>query len=736
MQKITQATAASAMTFAAFTLPGPLATAEAPDTSVHLTHPKADPSGWQPVPLISQAIRDAGESYGGEGGQWIQSLAIDHTDGQFLIYGIDVAGMLRSVDGGKTWEPANVGFTPRGASGVSMDPHFSHRAIVIGVNSMPSGRHGVYLTENRAASWEHVLPIEMCGIRDIRDQVAFDPSTRDDEAGVTRDVYWSRNAIENPGFGHIEPDPAFYRSADGGRSWSRLPNTAEVAGGTLRIDPTQAGRLLTHGLEGYYVSEDRGATWQKLKDGKFTGLDLSPKQPQTVWLTDAENIYRSDDGGRTFARHDAASDALAKDGYRLQGIEVSPADPDRLILWRRDLNGWNWTWHVSHDAGATWHTAQHDNTKAFFRRNERQGVFAWHPTDPNVIHSTGGDWPTRSTDGGKTFAWSATGFVGNLVSSRWIFNPKQPDLLFLGSQDYSGAITQNGGHTWRYVSVSGHEWGGFTYGAHAVTPEVLIAGDSQKWGGPRRLNISRDGGETWERRHEIAFDRANWNKPDADVPFGHQSTFACPDAPDVWFFGPFRSDDAGETWSLMDGCDGVRNVTLGPDYTLVGTDYDHATGEARAVLSDDHGLTWRVVATAKGRPGDAAYDPQNRVVYLTAGGQLYRSRLDDSSPTQRLDPPRDQFGNRRVHSVAIDPQQPQIVYAAQNKDIYSVNASALRSLDGGETWEVLTRQEPLSEIGLDGGREAFIVRVHPVTREAWFGTGCYGTWRHPAPATD
>jgi hypothetical protein len=46
---------------------------------------------------------------------------------------------------------------------------------------------------------------------------------------------------------------------------------------------------------------------------------------------------------------------------------------------------------------------------------------------------------------------------------------------------------------------------------------------------------------------------------------------------------------------------------------------------------------------------------------------------------------------------------------------------------------VLTRQTPLSQTGLDGGRESFIVRVHPVTRDAWFGTGCYGTWRYPPP---
>jgi hypothetical protein len=650
------------------------------------SHPKADPAGWQPVPLVSPANREAGVTYGGEGGQWIQSLAIDRHDGQFLIYGIDVAGMLRSLDGGKTWEPSNVGFTPRGASGAAIDPNFPRRAIVIGSNSMPSGRHGVYLSEDQAASWEHVLPIEMCGLRDIRDQVAFDPATRDDELGVTRDVYWSRLAIEKPGYGSIEPDPAIYRSGDGGRTWSRLPDTAHVAGGVLRADPHGSGRLITHGLEGLYVSDDRAATWRKIKDGMFTGLDFSHTRPGEVWLTDAQTLYRSNDHGETFTPVVAAGEALAREEYTLRGVEVSPADPDRLILWRQENGGWDWSWHVSHDAGATWSRSRHDNAKAFLPQNERQGVFAWHPTDADVIVSTGGDWPTRSTDGGRSFAWSATGFVGNLVSSQFHFNPNQPDLLFLGSQDYSAALTQDGGHTWRYVNVSGKSWGGFTYAAHAVSPDVLIAGDAKSWGAARRLNISRDGGKTWERRHDVVFDRRNWDKPDAEIPYGHQSAFACPDRPDVWFFGPWRSADAGRTWSVMENCDGIRNLAVSTDdqdpRTLVGTDYDPHSGEAHVVLSDDHGDTWRRVLSAKGRPGDAAYNADDRIAYLTAGGNLFRAQIDEPQNVEQLDPPRDQFGNRRVHSVALDPQRPSILYAAQNRDIYTMNASALRSLDG------------------------------------------------------
>jgi photosystem II stability/assembly factor-like uncharacterized protein len=719
----------------------PPVAAATPHTDAHipaLTHPRADPAGWQPVPLVSEANRVAGVTYGGEGGQWVQTIAIDSQEGDFVIYGTDVAGVLRSLDGGVTWEPANIGLHARGGSGAAIDPNFPDRVVLVGMNSMPSGRHGIYLSEDRAASWDHVLPITMCGIRDIRDQMAFDPGTGDDERGMTRDVYWSRPAVETPFFGDVEPDPALYRSGDGGRTWQRLDDTAHIAGGILRVDPHRSGRILTLGRDGLQISEDRGETWQLTMAGEFTGLDLSPSQPGLVYLTNAQNLYRSTDGGQQFESISETRAALGREGYTLRGVEVSPADPDRLLLWRQDDDGWAWSWHVSHDAGLTWQRCRHDNAKAFLPQNGRQGVFAWHPTDADIVIATGGDWPTRSTDGGQTFPWSARGFVGNLVSAQFHFNPQQPDLLFLGSQDYSAALTQDGGRTWSYINVSGKSWGGFTYGAHAVTPEVLIAGDSGKWAGSRRLNISRDGGQTWERRDEVAFDRKNWNKPDAEVPYGFQSAFACFDNPDVWFFGPYRSTDAGETWSLMDDCDGIHNLAVDGTrdiFTLVGHDYDHPTGMGHVVLSDDHGETWRRVLSIDGRPIDAAYNAQKGIAYaVTAAGEVYRSGDNRPQQTQPLDPPRDQFGNRRIRSVALDPIEPDIVYIAQNRDIYAVSASAMRSLDGGDSWEILTRQAPLGDTGLDGGRESFIVRVHPGTRDAWFGTGCYGTWRYPAPA--
>ena len=85
---------------------------------------------WQALPLISETSLSAGNS-GGEGCQQIQNFAIDST-GQFLIMGTDVGGVFISTNGGTSWQPADTGYTPRGACAFAIDPNNSDRVLAVG----------------------------------------------------------------------------------------------------------------------------------------------------------------------------------------------------------------------------------------------------------------------------------------------------------------------------------------------------------------------------------------------------------------------------------------------------------------------------------------------------------------------------------------------------------------------------------------------------------------------------
>ena len=668
---------------------------------------------WSPVPLVSAEIRrklaDRGRpDLGGEGGQWIRSLALG-PDGQTAIWGTDVGGLYRSLDAGSTWEPCNVGFTPRGCTSVAFDPSDANRILVVAANSMAMPQHGLYLSIDRGASWRHVLEAKYASAHDFRHQAAF-------EVGGDR-CYWSRVAKDSAGYDEPVDDPAFYRSPDRGETWERLPDSAHLGGGFVACTP---GRLFVATPAGLFRSTDGGESFGQLDSREYTGLSASGER---LYATTKAAVLRSDDGGQSF---DELPSGLADTGFSLRFAQASPADPDRVGLFRQSDEGYDWSRHVSHDGGATWARSEVEDELAFLPQNVRQPRFAWHPTDPDVCLASGGDWPTKSTDGGRTFAWSAAGVNNILVGGLFHFAEDDPDVLFVGSQDYNGGLTRDGGATWGYANPSGESWGGFTYGGYTPDGRVLWVGVAASWGGGRQLTTSRDGGATWREVDGVAWA----DGPGKQGPYGINTGFSRGNA---WFAGPFRSTDAGENWRVMDGCSGVLSTAGG---VLVGGHLDDDGKQASLALSTDGGETWRTIPVP-GRVQDASYDPAADVALVANEDRLLRvsGATGDSPKIDVLDTPADSLGNRRVTGVCHDPRDRRTVYAAQHKNVYATDVAAMRSTDGGETWTVLTRRDaPLPRdrrdpAQLDGGREAMQVRVHPTTGAAWFSTGCYGVWK-------
>lgn len=670
---------------------------------------------WQPVPLV-RAEAKARVQIGGEGAQWGRALAWSG-DGSLALWGTDVGGLFRSLDGGATWEPCNVGYTPRGTAGLSIDPYNPRRVLSIGANSVPSEWHGVWLSEDGAASWRQVLSAKIAGSHDNREQIAFDPASYDAQSGRTRVVYWSRIGDDKAGWGEPERHPALYKSSDGGGSWTEVPGTAQIGDSVLKVHPTR-GVVYAGNSSGFYRSVDGGATWTRTLEGAVTGLDVSRQSPDAVWLTTPDGVWQSRDAGQKFEKMAASAKLTAPDAP-LRNIHVSPVDAQQMTLWREGAN-YQWPRFYSRDGGATWEQSRIDGSLSFLPTNARQGLFAWHPRNAGTLLSMGGDYPTRSVDGGATYAWSGDG-VNNILSGASQFNAQSPDLMFVSSQDYNGASTSDGGRTWTYQNPSGNGWGGFTYGGYALSESVMVVGNADGWGSPRELTVTRDAGKTWTK---------------TGLKFaGPDNSLGAPNDANVVFASNFRSADAAKTWAPMPECDAV--LTFNPkNGELWGT---KKVGEiTQIVSSSDNGASWRVRAS---RPEvtDLAVDPRGALWAVSQGG-LWKCESPNAPPAETTwraiaNLPHDQLGAPRVRSVALDPQNPDLVYLATNRDILNSSASALRSRDGGATWENLTRQTPLDagKAGKDGGREAFWVRVHPRTRQAWFTTGCYGIWKISAP---
>jgi photosystem II stability/assembly factor-like uncharacterized protein len=672
----------------------------------------AQPPGWRAVPLVSAGQRAAGKR-GGEGGQWHRSIAID-ASGEFLLYGTDVGGLWRSQDSGRTWEPCNVGYGPRGTAAVAIDPGNPKRCLSVGANSMPNRQHGLWLSEDGAASWRHVLPLMICGSQDKqRRQFAYDPATWDTARQRTNRVYWTRIANDAafnstaPSAKLIDRKPALWRSDDGGTTWLELAGTAEFAGGEVAVSP-QGGVVYASNQTGLWSSRDGGTTFQRLRSGPCTALDVQPQTPASIWVTTPDALLRSDDQGATWTTLVRAT-GLPGSGP-LRDLRVSPRDPQRLAFWRQGTD-YAWPRFTSHDGGRTVVRAVVDGSQAFLPCNAREHAATWSPVDPAVCWSSGGDLPTVSRDGAQTFLPASEGFNCVLVGGLLAFNVRDPDLLMVGSQDYNGAVTRDGGRTWSYTPVSGEHWGGFTYGGYAIDTQTLIVGDQQAWSGPTILCVSRDGGATWTNTG-LAYD-------------GARAAYGDPLDPQVAFAGSLRTADRAGTWERMSACTGV--------FAHDGNGRLYGHGPGGVVASSDHGVTWSVLAPVAGTIKDLAVSNDGRQVWAVVDAKELR-RWDGAawSVIDNLIPDQDPL-QPRISSVAVDPTDSRIVYVGRCRDSFTSSVSVQRSCDGGTTWTNLTEHEPLANGRKDGGREAFCVRVHPKTRALWVTGACFGIWSYPAP---
>lgn len=660
---------------------------------------------WQPVALRTEAARAAGP--GGEGCQWPLALAADPVEGKLLFFGTDVGGVYRSEDGGDRWTPANLGSNARGACAFAIDPKDISRVLMVGCNSLARLEHGLYLSTDRGATWRHVFPYANHGYRDVREQVAFDPTSASD-GGHSRIAYWSAEAAAGL--------PArIHRSTDGGETWTPLDASEPIGRAILKIHPVK-GWLYAGGPQGLFRSKDQGATFQKIFAEPIHGLDIIPTRPDSIYLATPTKMFRSDDNGATFQPLAIPANPPADVRGGLLYLKVNPNNPTQMAV-NRDEGSYNWIRYFSHDGGQSWKRAEFDTRLSIIANNNRIGAIVWHPTASATAWSFGGDFLTRSQDGAATWVWNNHGYTGIMNGRSFIFNVRDPDLLYLPSQDYDGALTTNAGDTWKLLSFSGHHWGGFIYGGYAASPDLVFAGNRQSWDGPTELRLTRDGGRTYIKTG-LHID-------------GEPIGYADPRKKDVFFFGNLRSTDNGNSWKPMKGCRGVFTHNPANPRELFGLDGPHV------VLSTNGGQTWTRLATIGGHPlQDVAIDHRRNILYAANRDRLHlidRATGTVTDITDRLPP--DQTGARGAWSVAVDPVNPDVAYACRPANVYMSDASTFRTTDGGQTWHTLTRNLRQSAVtsGPDGAREAHWVRVHPRTRHAYFSTICFGLWKIAPP---
>lgn len=712
-------------------------------------------SQWKVIPMVTQEMKDRG-LMGGEGGQRLCSIALSR-DARFLMVGTDVAGFWGSYDGGATWQGVFGGLQSRGGFAISIDPVNENRILVYGgyplwneAIKQANDTNGLYLSEDQGRTWRFVLQQQgACMVVDFRESIAFDPASYDAEQDKCMVAYWSR-PWHTQSFPNMEPfrdesqitilegdKKGLWKTEDGGESWFVVHE--EMTDGVVKVSPAD-GTVYVSNFKGFHRSTDGGETFQTVLGGAMIyGMDVIDSYPSRVYVNDYEGVLVSEDNGVNFTRIKSKNFPKSYDITNpdriVRNLKVSPANPKNMMV--MDFQGhtrYVSQKYYSHDGGVSWTQSVYDASDDFFKANNRDSCFVWHPTDENKLWGFGGDWVVSSADAGATFKWDYNGGSAVCVVSRHAFNLYNPDLFYYGSQDFHGAYTKDGGETWKHMwRATGSQGAGFVYGAYAADENTLFGlvssgqsvdgvGSDGGWDGVREIRISRDGGNTWVKTgvYKLENHAKKWS----------EKCYQSPKDPNILFAANYRSDDYGYTWEKME-C--VNVVYCHNPY---GQKELYGSWQDKIMVSYDDGLSWQVFADAlvpsslaetpeKTEIWSIAVDGINQIVYYvsgTAGSGTYLVQVQAGVSTDITDRlVRTEFGSK-FELVAVDPRYPNVIYVGGCGGSYMEDNGIQRSVDGGESFQVMTVNGLGNSVVRHGSASGLLVRdllVHPVTGELW-----------------
>ncbi|HUP42147.1 MAG TPA: hypothetical protein VM599_02940, partial [Thermoanaerobaculia bacterium] len=362
------------------------------------------------------------------------------------------------------------------------------------------------------------------------------------------------------------------------------------------------------------------------------------------------------------------------------------------------------------DGGTTW-----KNVSDGFVESGSVGALAVAPSDPNVVYAGMGESPIRgvatghgdgvyrSTDAGRT--WTHLGLDGTEHVGGLAVHPRDPDVVWVAAQGSAWRPTaergvyrsKDGGATWEQVLFVSEAAGASGLAMDPTNPRVLYAAfwdhDRDPWrirsGGPGSgVWKTTDGGDTWER---LGLGKDGGEEGRLPEVMGKVRVAVSPARPErVWAMveaddgGLYRSDDAGETWRLVNGERVLRARAW--YYTHVFADPVDADTvyvlNAPFMKSTDGGRTFSRVRTPHGDNHDLWIAPEDnrRMVNGNDGGANVSFNGGESWSTQSNQP------TAQFYRVDVDSVFPYRLYGGQQDNSTVAIASAARGGIGRADW--------------------------------------------------
>ena len=535
-------------------------------------------------------------------------------------------GILKSTDGGETWEKS-LDWSLNENHGVwAIRIHPSNPEIIYAATT-----DGVYKSNDGGQNWEQKHDVTMAN------DLVISPNS-------PNTILVGCGNLSSPGSG-------IYRSTDGGNHWIKINANLPSYKGKVQFGVSPSDPNIVYASIGNSLGGDDEASW----------------------------LCRSSDFGETWEIKNT-TDYSQWQGWFSHDVAVHPNNPDEITViginvWKSTNGGTDLNILTEGGVGYANPPIEGPDGNSNYVHSDAHDVI-YHPDNPNIIYVASDGGIHRSLDGGTTFA-SCNGGLQTAQFYNGFSNSHQDGTFCIGGLQDNGSIRWNGDKTWTRILGGDGSWS-------AINPDD----DNYYYTSWQYLNIvgTQDGGETTFYAEPPFLWASSFIAPYAIAPSAPNILYACSaivgkstDYGETW-----TTTNNGNP--LNNSKSPVLSIAISyqnPDVTYVATAPYQGTS-AKVYKTNDGGDFWsNITGTSLPNryPMDMAVDPTNdQIAYITfagfGSGHVYKTKNGGISWTDISE----DLPDVPTNAVIVDPLFPSNVYVGNDLGVFA-------SADGGESWE-------------------------------------------------